>query len=163
MLDIVNELDQVVGQELRRVIHEKGLRHRATHILLFNSAQQLFIQKRSNTKDTNPGLWDTSAAGHVDSGESYESCASRELFEELGVQLPPSALRELGRMGPSSDNGFEFVRVYRAESDAQLVLETSEIQDGQWLSIAELNVLIEQDAKRFTTTFIEIWQAFGQS
>ena len=67
-------------------IHQKQLIHRSIHILVFNSNKQIFLQKRSNTKDENPGIWDTSSAGHVDAGETYDECAERELWEELRIK-----------------------------------------------------------------------------
>ncbi|MDH5356922.1 MAG: NUDIX domain-containing protein, partial [Gammaproteobacteria bacterium] len=91
LLDVVDENDIVVGVKTRGEIHAKALMHRAVHILVFNSQGELFIQKRAMTKDENPGQWDSSSAGHVDSGETYLQCAIRELKEELGVD-PKQAL-----------------------------------------------------------------------
>ena len=85
LLAIVDEDDEVVGSKTRREIHQAGLRHRAVHILVFNTQGHVCLQKRSMTKDVNPGAWDTSSAGHVDFGETYETAAKRELEEELGI------------------------------------------------------------------------------
>jgi isopentenyldiphosphate isomerase len=63
-----------------------GVMHRAVHILVFDESGRLFLQKRSLHKDLNPGLWDTSAADHVDAHEDYASGAARELREELGIE-----------------------------------------------------------------------------
>ena len=73
IFDVVNEQDQVVGQKPRSEVHRLGLLHRAAHILVFNCRGEVFLQKRSLTKDRQPGLWDSSASGHVDSGESYDA------------------------------------------------------------------------------------------
>ena len=91
IFDVVNERDEVIGQQPRSEVHHRGLMHRAVHVLVFNGAGQVFLQKRSLKKDRQPGLWDSSASGHVDAGEGYDACAVRELREELGLQLsePP--------------------------------------------------------------------------
>lgn len=86
LLDVVDIDDRVIDVKTRGEIHALSLMHRAVHILVFNAAGELFIQKRSMSKDENPGQWDTSAAGHVDSGEIYRQCAIRELREELGIR-----------------------------------------------------------------------------
>ncbi len=83
ILDVVDENDVVIDRRTRGEIHRLGLKHRAVHVLVFNSAGHLFIQKRSMNKDECPGKWDCSAAGHVDSGEQYHEWAVRELHEEL--------------------------------------------------------------------------------
>ena len=67
----------MIGREPRSVVHARGLRHRAVHVLVFNSAGELFLQKRSMTKDNDPGLWDSSCSGHVDAGETYDEAAVR--------------------------------------------------------------------------------------
>ncbi len=158
MLDIVNAADEVIGQASRAQVHRENHMHRATHILLFNSEQHIFMQLRSKTKDTNPGLWDTSAAGHVDAGETYEACAARELAEELGVVVAVDALREIGRLSPSADNGYEFVRIYAATSDDPITLEASEIDDGKWVTRSELEQWLLDSPEAFATTFATIWQ-----
>ncbi len=86
--DIVNERDEPVGRALRDEVHARGLRHRAVLIFVFNAAGQIFLQKRSMTKDVSPGLWTVSCSGHVDAGEEYDIAAQRELGEELGLKLP---------------------------------------------------------------------------
>src|SRR5215475_6609703 len=94
IFDVVNEDDEIIGRHPRNKVHELGLMHRAVHVLVFNSAKQLFLQKRSMSKDRQPGLWDSSSSGHVDSGEDYDHCAIRELREEIGLKLesPPKRL-----------------------------------------------------------------------
>ena len=87
IFDIVNDRDEVIGQLPRRIVHADGHKHRAVHVLIFNSRGQVFLQKRSMSKDTFPGAWDSSASGHLDHGEDYDACAVREVREELGVAL----------------------------------------------------------------------------
>lgn len=158
MLDVVNELDEIIGQAARGDVHLNNQMHRATHIILINSAQHIFVQLRALSKDTNPGLWDSSAAGHVDAGESYRDCAARELEEELGVQVAASQLLEIGRLPPSEINGFEFVRIYAAQSDDPITLEAGEVDDGKWLSGAELDARLQDQPQEFAVSFALIWE-----
>src|SRR5688572_8223773 len=87
IFDIVDEHDQVIGQKPRRLVHQEGDRHRAIHVLVFNRKGEVFLQKRSMSKDTFPGAWDSSASGHLDCGEDYDACAIRELREEIGLVI----------------------------------------------------------------------------
>src|SRR5580704_11707993 len=66
IFDIVNERDEVVGQNTRREVHARGLWHRAVHVLVFNARGEVFLQKRSLKKDTAADKWDSSASGHLD-------------------------------------------------------------------------------------------------
>src|SRR5450432_650127 len=92
--DVVNARDEVIGRELRRNVHARGLWHRAVHVLVFDGAGHVFLQKRSMLKDLSPGLWDSSCSGHVDSGEDYDLAAVRELGEEIegGEWVTPAEL-----------------------------------------------------------------------
>src|SRR2546425_211192 len=92
MFDVVNERDEVVGRQSRSEVHRLGLKHRAVHVLVFNSRGQVFLQKRSLKKDCFPGVWDSSASGHLNCGEDYDACAVRELREEIGLQVPAQRL-----------------------------------------------------------------------
>ncbi len=98
IFDVVNDHDEVIGQKPRNEIHRLRLKHRAVHVLVFNARGELFLQKRSMKKDCFPGTWDSSASGHLDSGENYDACAVRELKEELGLALEqaPERLFKIG-------------------------------------------------------------------
>jgi len=157
MLDIVNEFDEIIGQGTRADIHLHKRMHRATHIILTNSERQIFMQLRSMRKDANAGLWDSSAAGHVDAGESYRACAARELKEELGIQVEGKQLLEIGRLPPAIEYGNEFVRIYVTQFNDPITLEAGEIDDGRWQSFAELDQWIRDHPHEFAASFLVIW------
>src|SRR5580698_9417315 len=128
IFDVVNDRDEVIGQTPRREVHRLGLKHRAVHVLVFNARGEIFLQKRSMTKDTSPGLWDSSASGHVDSGEDYDTCAIRELREEIGLEPPP--LRRLFKIAAGAETDQEHVWAYRCESEGPFTLDREEIDQG---------------------------------
>src|SRR5258708_3933610 len=100
----VKERAEAIGPKPRREVHRLGLMHRAVHVLVFNSRGQVFLQKRSLTKDRQRGLWDSSASGHLDSGEDYDACAVREVREEIGLELKRAPLRLFKlAAGPETD------------------------------------------------------------
>ena len=158
LLDIVNELDEVIGQATRSDVHLNQHLHRSTHIILTNSKRQIFLQLRSMSKDTNPGLWDSSAAGHVEAGESYADCAARELEEELGVKVAVEQLLEIGQLQPAVETGNEFVRIYAAMSDGQITLEAGEIDDGRWFDKADVDAWILEKPQELAPSFLVIWE-----
>lgn len=159
-LDVVDDRDQTLERRPRRVIHAEGLRHRAVHILLFNDQGLLFLQKRSMKKDLNKGLWDSSAAGHVDAGESYGDCAPRELHEELGVNAEPEFLFKLTA---TPELGMEFIQVYRCRHNGPFVLAADEIDEGRWFPEPEISARVAQDDKSLTLTFKIIWAHYLQT
>jgi len=83
---IVDEKNNVIGAESRSTMRSKGLIYRASYILVFNSKEQIFVQKRTLTKDVYPGYYDVATGGVVLAEETYEESAERELEEELGIR-----------------------------------------------------------------------------
>ena len=158
-LSEVDEHDEVIGPRARADIHRLKLRHRSVHILVFNTQGALFLQRRSPDKDINPGLWDTSAAGHVDHGEDYDQSARRELEEELGIVVADT-LEPLFKLPASADTGWEFVRVYRLTHDGPLSLNAEEISGGDWFTPAAIDAWISQGGTDLTRSFQVIWQRF---
>jgi isopentenyldiphosphate isomerase len=157
IFDVVDEHDVVTGQNTRSEVHRLGLMHRATHVLVFDTRGHLFLQKRSLLKDRQPGLWDSSASGHVDAGEDYDACAVRELREELGLTLsePPQRLFKLDA-GPGTDQ--EHVWVYRARAEGPFTLHPDEIERGGWFAPEHLDAWLEQRPQDFAPAFVLIWR-----
>ena len=86
IFDLVDDDDRVIGRATRNEVHgNPKLLHRVVHVLVFDSLGRLYLQKRADDKDVQPGKWDTSVGGHVDAGEDRETAALRELSEELGI------------------------------------------------------------------------------
>jgi isopentenyldiphosphate isomerase len=161
LLDVVNDDDEVIGVERRGDIHAQGLMHRAVHILLFNSRGELFLQKRSLSKDEQPGKWDSSAAGHVDTGEDYLDCACREIGEELGVVVI-APLQALFKLPASTRTGNEHCMVYQYFFDGPLILQADEIDDGEWVDPANMDRRVAEDDPLFTDGIKLIWQRYRE-
>ena len=72
IVQIVDENNTEIAAVARWMMREQKLIHRASYILVFNQAEDLFVQKRTTTKDVYPGYYDVAAGGVVLAGESYE-------------------------------------------------------------------------------------------
>jgi isopentenyldiphosphate isomerase len=157
IFDVVNDRDEVIDRRPRSEVHRLGLLHRAVHVLVFNSRVEIFLQKRSMKKDRQPGLWDSSASGHLDSGEEYDACAVRELNEEIGLKLsrPPE---RLFRIHASPETDQEFVWVYRCEAEGPFALNPDEIERGGWFGPQEVKRWIAERPEEFASAFVFIWK-----
>jgi isopentenyldiphosphate isomerase len=156
IFDVVNERDEVIGRRPRSEVHRLGLLHRAVHVLVFNSRGQVFLQKRSMTKDKSPGLWDSSASGHLDCGEDYDACAVRELREEIGLR-PAAPLQKLFKLGAGGETDQEFVWIYRCEAEGPFQLHPEEIERGGWFTPAEVTRWMAKKPGEFASAFRVIW------
>jgi isopentenyldiphosphate isomerase len=157
IFDVVNERDEVIDRKPRSEVHRLGLLHRAVHVIVFNSRGQIFLQKRSMKKDRQPGVWDSSASGHVDSGEDYDTTAVREVWEEIGLRLEKTPAR-IFKIDACKETDREFVWVYRSESDGPFKLHPDEIDEGGWFSPEEVSRWINEKPGEFATAFVYIWR-----
>ena len=157
IFDIVDENDEIIGQRPRSEVHQLGLLHRAIHLLVYNSKGELFLQKRSKQKDCFPNTWDSSASGHLDSGENYDDCIIREPKEELGLELsqPPE---RLFKINACEETGQEFVWIYRLQHEGPFQLDPEEISDGGWFTLDKIDEWISKTPEDFAPAFILIWQ-----
>ena len=156
--DVVDEHDRVVGTETRGIVHATGLRHRAVHLFVFNRQGELLLQKRSPWKDKHPGKWDSSAAGHLDSGEDYSHAARRELTEELGLDPARAPLREIGALGAGEETGWEFVRVYEARHDGPVRWPAAEIEWAGYFPVEVVRAWAEAHPEDFAPGFLACWR-----
>ena len=84
-------------------------------------------------KDTAAGKWDSSSSGHLDTGEDYDTCARRELREEIGLVVTETPSR-LFKIGACLETGWEFCWVYRCHSEGPFALNPEEIERGGMVS-----------------------------
>ena len=148
--NVVDENDRVIGTASRKQIHKRNLLHRSVHILVFNSRNELFLQKRALCKDENPGLWDTSSAGHVDAGESYDECAHRELWEELSLK---ANLKTSLKISACQETYNEHVQVYSCVTDAEIIINQEEISEGAFFSLSKVQKEVSLNPAQFTSSF----------
>jgi 16S rRNA (adenine1518-N6/adenine1519-N6)-dimethyltransferase len=136
------------------VVHAKGLRHRAVHVFVFNRHGELWLQQRSHLKDKHPLQWDSSAAGHLDAGETYEHAVERELKEELGIV----ALTERIAVIPAcEETGWEFVELHRAQHNGPMHYAPEEIAGGMFFRVDQIDAWVKARPQDFAPGFIMCW------
>ena len=130
---VVDENNNVVGSAPRREMRARRLPHRSTYILVFNSRNEVYIQKRTRTKDVFPGYYDPAAGGVVLAGESYLEGARRELEEEMGIRDVP--LESLFEFYHADDNSRVWGAAFRCVYDGEVTLQEEEVESGAFMEV----------------------------
>ena len=132
LFPIVDEIGNVVDAATRGECHNGSKRlHPVVHLHVFNSQGELYLQRRPDWKDIQPGKWDTSVGGHVDFGEHVEQALLREASEELGITDFQS--ERIGQYVFESDIEKEMVFVYKTTYDAE-IRPSEELNGGRFWS-----------------------------
>jgi isopentenyldiphosphate isomerase len=148
---IVDEDGETIGKALRATCHDgkSMLLHPVVHLHLFNSSGLLFLQKRSTTKDIQPGKWDTSVGGHVCPDESIENALRREAEEELGLKVFDPVF--VGKYIWKSPREKELVNSFKTVCDIFPEINHDEIDEGKFWTIEEIRKNIGKEV--FTPNF----------
>lgn len=134
---IVDEVGNVVGQATRKKCHDGSkLLHPVIHLHIFNSQGELFLQKRSETKDVQPNKWDSSVAGHIDIGETPETALHREASEEVGIIgiTPKFITKYIIETSTERELSYCFYTIYNGEFS----INKEEISEGRFWKIEEI-------------------------
>lgn len=147
LIDVLDENGNPTGVKKNKAgIHEGGYWHNAAWVWIYNSKGEVLLQKRSKNKDSHPGLWDISAAGHVDSGEEPVEAAIREIREEISIDVNPEDLKFIKKRVSSSfnkDNGwqnneFDYVYLYKWDGRTDdLVVQDDEVERMQFIPLKQ--------------------------
>jgi 8-oxo-dGTP pyrophosphatase MutT (NUDIX family) len=133
---IVDRDNNITGSATRRQMRAERLPHRCTYILVFNSRGELYVQKRTMTKDIYPGYWDPAAGGVMQVGESYEQSAAREVDEELGVR--GVELRPLFDLWFEDERSAVWGRAFTCVYDLPLTLQAEEVESVELMTPGEV-------------------------
>lgn len=158
LLEVVNEQDEVIGQETRDTIHTAGLLHREIHVWFITPDGSIIFQHRAKNKDTYPDLLDATVGGHVEIGQTYEQTAVKETKEETGVDIVMSDLhflKKVHRRSVDSVTGkinyafrVQYAYLYRG-SVADLTVEKGKAIGFEAWSIEKIFVLGDNEKRLF--------------
>lgn len=143
----------------RGVAHSEGRCHGTAHIWIARANEksgcEVLLQKRSAWKDSNPGCYDISSAGHLSAGDTYLEGALREIGEELGIHAEAEELRDLGLLEkvshgvfygkPFHDHEVSAVYLYTKPVEAEkLHLQESEVEAVRWMDLKECQKAVRE-------------------
>ena len=141
LFPIVDEEGQVIDKATRGECHGGSrLLHPVVHLHVFNHRREIFLQKRPEWKDIQPGKWDTAVGGHIDYGETPEDALVREVREELGITT--FTPQWLGMYVFESQRERELVYVYQMVYDGEIRPSEAELDGGRFWTIDEIRSAI---------------------
>ncbi len=159
VVDVVDEEGNPTGEVVERTkAHALGIRHRTSHVWLLRKKDgkvQVLLQKRSEEKDSFPGCFDTSSAGHIPAGCDYVASALRELKEELGVTVEESALHFLGTKFFEFEGSFHegeyhdkqisnIYAVWLDKEEEEFTLQREELSEVKWFDLEDCIAKIQK-------------------
>lgn len=156
IIDLVNEEDYVIGQEERVEAVKNGRRNiRVINIFIYNSDNQIILPLRSANRRMFPNCYDFSVGGFVNSGETYEEAAYRELEEELGIS--GVELKEIGYFHPEDVDTACFSKLYKIVFDGKLNYDHDGIAEVFYLTEKEIAAMLLAEPEKFKRDYMELF------
>lgn len=159
-LILVDQCDREIGLLDKSACHDgDGVLHRAFSLFVFNPAGELLIQRRADGKRLWPGYWSNSCCSHPRAGEAMAEAVRRRLGQELGLITEPEFVykfeytAKFGALGAEH----ELCSVFLGRSDAQPVINTTEIGAWRWIAADDLDGELAQHPGAFTPWFKLEW------
>ena len=160
-LILVDSHDRETGFLDKSACHDgRGVLHRAFSLFVFNTAGELLIHQRASGKRLWPDYWSNSCCSHPRRNEQMADAVKRRLEQELGLQVALNFLYKFEYQADYQGIGteHELCWVYAGRSDAEPVINSTEIRDWRWIDPAELGQALIQESNRFTPWFRMEWE-----
>ncbi len=152
---LVNELDTAIGVSEKLEAHQKGLLHRAFSVFIFNSKNELLLQRRALSKYHSSGLWTNTCCSHPRPNETTQDAANRRLKEEMGIETE-LFFKQSFIYKTHFDNGLtehEFDHLFTGTYNSEPIINKDEVDAYQWLSVEEIKQQIKLQPQIFTSWF----------
>ena len=160
LITIVDETDTPIGVKPREELTPSDI-YRVSSLWVFNSAGEYLLAQRSANRKQHPLAWQSSAAGTVEEGESYQDNILKEAQQEIGAIISPDNLIPLPKQLVKENYAY-YVQRYLTRLDKKLeefTIQEEEIQALQWIAATEIWRIIREDPNYFVKPFREV---FGQ-
>ena len=159
---LVDKSDKQIGLMPKLEAHQKGILHRAFSIFLFNSKNQILLQKRSLIKYHSAGLWTNTCCSHPRDGEDIIDAGKRRLYEEMGIKT--ELKKEFAFTYKAVlENGLtehEFDHVLIGNFNGNPILNKDEVEDWKWMSLEEIKKDINENQEDYTVWFVIAFDYF---
>jgi isopentenyl-diphosphate Delta-isomerase len=137
---LVDEFDNAIGTMEKMEAHTKGVLHRAFSVVLFNSAGEILLQKRSKEKYHSGGLWTNTCCSHPRPQDNIDEATRRRLMHEMGIDIQPEFAFKFMYKANLDHNliEHEFDHVYTAIFDGTPAINTDEVEAWKFMNISDL-------------------------
>lgn len=161
-LILVDEDDCETGSAHKLFIHQKGLRHRAFSIFIFDEHGRLLLQQRALGKYHSQGLWTNTCCGHPRLGEQIHAAAQRRLFEEMGLNCPLKKVASLLYREQVSDDlvEHEFDHLFVGTCGTSPIANPDEALAWEWVLLSDIPGCIAATPDRYTVWFRKIFDTY---
>ncbi len=155
-LILVDSHDSIIGHATKEHCHSgDGILHRAFSIFIFNSKNELLLQKRSAEKQLWPLFWSNSVCSHPRKGESCTEAVKRRLLDEVGLHLPVEFLFKFQYQANYKQLGSEneLCSVYAGKTDESPIVNNHEIASWEYVSFDKLQIDMDDRPEEYTPWF----------
>lgn len=152
---LVNEQDEIIGEEEKIKAHQQGLLHRAFSIFIFNHQNELLLQQRALSKYHTPGLWTNTCCSHPRPGEELKQATRRRLKEEMGFDCELKEIFNFIYKVKFSNDLYEHEldHVFVGQFEGQIEPNPEEAESHQWKSLEWVQQDIEKNPEKYTPWF----------
>jgi isopentenyldiphosphate isomerase len=158
LVDVIDDDDRVVDVVPRRRVRAENLLHRSTSFLVRRSTGELYVHRRTATKDVYPGLYDVGVGGVPAASETYDEAALREMAEEVGVAGPVPTFLFMHRYDDRTDRCL--TAVYEVEWDGEIRPQQDEIAWGGFMTKNQLDAMLAEHG--FCPDSLEIYERWRE-
>jgi len=142
--------------------HMKGLQHYAFSVMIFNSNNQVLLQRRAKSKYHSGGLWSNACCGHplvTESVHSIKEEAVKRLQEEMGIYSNLKYRYHFNyrvNCGSLIENEIDYVFEGFYDEESPIPFNKEEVENYRWVSYKELKDEIHQHPTVYTAWFKKI-------